>query len=153
MGIFDSHPRDHVTISRRKRWKRHHLKCFFCLFFFPLKSKTRYDFILTIHVNASSIKFITLLYTKHAQAKQLGSGEPRVNQMYPANPRPFGIDSILHVHVCATIEHLASKRLLCLQNSTFLQVLAIHIECLMILTRFCHSDFACRICDAILSRS
>ena len=61
----------------------------FKLFF--LKGKARYDFILIIYFNASSIKPITLLYTKRAEAKQLGSGKPRVNQMYPANSRPFAI--------------------------------------------------------------
>ena len=56
-----------------------------------LKWKAKYDFTLTIHFNAISIKLITLLYTKRAEAKQLGSGEPRVNQIYFANPCPFAI--------------------------------------------------------------
>ena len=77
----------HVTISQWKRWKRHHY------FFFLKRVKgDNYDFILIIHFNASSIKLITLLYTKRAEAKQLRSGELRVNQMYQlANSRSFAI--------------------------------------------------------------
>ena len=47
--------------------------------------------MFSLRFNASSIKLINQLYTKRAKAKQLGSGEPRVNQMNPANPHTFAI--------------------------------------------------------------
>ena len=82
-------------------------------YFFSLKRKARYDFTLIIYFNASSIKLVTLLTTKHEKAKELGSGVPRVNQMYPSG----SIFYVLHSILCTTIKHLASKRLLCLQNN------------------------------------
>lgn len=90
MGIFDSAPRHagHVTISRRKCWKWHHL---FLFYIFSLKRKARYKLHLIIHFSASSIKLILLLYTKRTEANQLGSGEPWVNQMHTPNLLRFAV--------------------------------------------------------------
>ena len=71
--------------------------------------------------------------------------------MYLANPRVRNIFYVLDSILIVTIEHLASKRLLCLKNSTILQVLTIHIECLMILTRFVIQILLAEFFDAISS--
>ena len=61
---------------------------------------------------------------------------------------------ILNKILCAVIEYLASKRLLCSQNSTILQVLTIHSECLRIIKRFFANQISlAEFFDAILSQS
>ena len=80
---------------------------------------------------------------KRPEAKYLGSGKPGVNQMYQAKSSSVrNTFYVLNLILCATIdEHVASKRLM-ITKSGILQVLTIHIECLLIRTSFCHIDFA-----------